>query len=376
MGTEISLEQFDLIIAANKSCLVLNSRQSRRPCARDPWVQATSRAITSLQSDEPIFLNSIGQNTWEIAIHLVNRVGGRQIVVLPRQLEDYGFSSPEAVIAAFHLNTDRTSILTLDCANPTLWQNARDDFVVSHAGVLVPVSLRADGNMARLLAANFAKVDASYRIGYPKTPDTIRYDWNAAKLNPAGFDEWDFLTHWTRSAQGPFPGQDQFDHYDAVLNSSDYPSSAFHSLRRILGEGRIRSSDRFIRGAFPVVSLTALPPNEALRLMRWRRRYGSYSFEPYGIAIRKSFAAESGFREVRYGVDEDYEAMNAKDRPFFQKVGSEVADWRPEAEWRHLGDIDLSLVPIEHLRVITYQPVEAELLRAAYPYEVFSILNE
>ena len=376
MGTEISLEQFDLIISTKKSCLVLNSRQSRRPCARDPWVQATSRAVRSLQLDQPVFLTSIGQNTWEIVLHLVNRVGGRQIVVLPRQLDEYGFSSQEAVIAAFHLNTDRTSILTLDCANPTLWQNARDDFVVSHAGVLVPVSLRADGNMARLLAANFAKVDASYRIGYPKTPDTIRYDWNAAKLNPAGFDEWDFLTHWTRSAQGPFPGQDQFDHYDAVLNSSDYPSSAFHSLRRILGEGRIRSSDRFIRGAFPVVSLTALPPNEALRLMRWRRRYGYYSFEPYGIAIRKSFAAESGFREVRYGVDEDYEAMNAKDRPFFQKVGSEVADWRPEAEWRHLGDIDLSLVPIEHLRVITYQPVEAELLRAAYPYEVFSILNE
>ena len=81
--------------------------------------------------------------------------------------------------------------------------------------------------MARLLAANSAKVDASFRIGYPKTVDTIRYDWNAAKLNPGVFDEWDFLTHWTRSAQGPFPGQDQFDHYDAVLNSSDYPGSAF-----------------------------------------------------------------------------------------------------------------------------------------------------
>ena len=375
MGTEISIEQFDLIISANKSCLVLNSRQSRRPCARDPWVQATSRAITSLQSAEPIFLTSIGQNTWEIAIHLVNRVGGRQIVVLPRQLEDYGFSSAEAVIAAFRLKTDRTSTLALDCDDPALWQNTRDAFLVSHAGVLVPVSLRADGNMARLLAANSAKVDASFRIGYPKTIDTIHYDWNAAKLNPGVFDEWDFLTHWSRSAQGPFPGQDLFDHYDAVLNSPDYPGSAFHSLRRILDEGRIRSSDRFIRGAFPVVSLTALPPNEALRLMRWRRRYGYYSFEPYGIAIRKSLAAESGFREVLYGVDEDYEAMNAKDRPFFQKAGSEVADWRPEAEWRHLGDIDLSLIPVENLRVTTYRLAEAELLRGAYPYEVFSILD-
>ncbi len=375
MGTEISLEQFDLIISAKKSCLVLNSRQSRRPCARDPWIQATSRAVASLQSDQSVFLTSIGQNTWEIILHLVNRVGGRQIVVLPRQLDEYGFSSQEAVIAAFHLNTDRTSIFTLDCADPALWQNIRDAFLVSHAGVLAPVSVRSDGNMARLLAANSAKVNASFRIGYPKTIDTIHYDWNAAKLNPGVVGEWDFLTHWTRSAQGPFPGQDQFDYYEAILNSQDYPGSAFHALRRILDEVRIRSSDRFIRGAFPVVSFAALPPNDALRLMRWRRRYGYYSFEPYGIAIRKSFAAESGFREVRYGMEEDYEVMNAEDRPFFQKARSEVADWRPEAEWRHLGDLDLNLVPVEHLRVITYRPAEAELLRETYPYEVFSILD-
>ncbi|MGB5107964.1 MAG: hypothetical protein WBP42_14760 [Candidatus Zixiibacteriota bacterium] len=373
---EISPDQFFRDVSAAKTCVLLNSRQSRRPSARDNWVQATETTVHSLKDENYLFLTSIGQNTWELVLHLVNRLGYRQIIVVPQQLDEYGFSSPAELMSSFRLSPDRAQLFRLDSVDAETWPNRRDEFLAAHARVLVPISLRPDGNLAKLVARRPACVNDSFRAGYCKSVDSVHYDWRSMTFSRELSGEWDYLTHWTRSAQGPLLGQDRFSYYDSILKSSTFPGSAFHALLHILEENRIRASNRFIRGAYPVVSLTALRPPDALPLMRWRRRYGYYSFEPYGIAFRKVIAGSFGCREVRYGTIDEFKQMPEVDRPFFQNAGSEVADWRPEAEWRSLGDIDLNQIPVESVRVLAFRPDEACILRKICPYQVLSVCKD
>jgi hypothetical protein len=122
------------------------------------------------------------------------------------------------------------------------------------------------------------------------------------------------------------------------------------------------------------VSFSALKPLEAVKLMRWRRRYVCYSFEPYGVAIRADIADAAGLRPVIYGDDELYSRLADSDRPFFQSRGSKVSDWRPEAEWRHLGDFNLPKLPVDGVKLITYTRPEAAALQQSTKYEVIPLM--
>lgn len=376
MGVLISLEQFQTTVSDEQTCLILNSRQSKRPCGADEWVAATKDAISHYSSRESLFLTSIGMNSWELTVHLVNILGGRQIIVIPTDLTEYGYFSIDDFLRSFRLDEERTSLLILNSSKDQPseeWPQARDEFLFASARILVSVSVRPSGRLQSLLANSNGIVDSSFRTHYRKPTDRVHYDWNGINLNPRVGDGWDGLTHWTRSGFSPLETGDHFDFYSAILESKGYPFSALHILERILQDGRILASSRFIRGGYPVVSLTAQSPIDAIKLMRWRKRYAYYSFEPYGISIDASFAHRLGIRPVSYGTVADFDSLPEPDRPFFQNAGSEVAEWRPEAEWRHVGDLNLRDIPPEMMRVYTYRESEIEGLRALSPCEVVSL---
>lgn len=376
MGILISLEQFQTIASDEQTCLILNSRQSKRPCAADEWVTATKQAIRHYCSQDRLFLTSIGMNSWELAVHLINILGGRQIIAIPSDLTAHGHNSLTDFLWSFRLDEERTSLLILD--NPRNqpveeWQQARDEFLIASAGTLVPVAIRPSGRLQALVEKSNGQIDSSFRASYRKPTDWVHYDWHCTKLNPQIGKDWNGLTHWTRSTFGPFDTEDHYHFYGAVLESNDYPYSALHILERILQEGRILASSRFIRGGHRVVSLTSQEPTEAINLMRWRKRYAYYSFEPYGIGFSDSFARQVGIRPVSYGTVADFDLLSESGRPFFQNAGSEVAEWRPEAEWRHLGDLNLREVPPEMMRVYTYRESEIEKLQELTPCKVMTL---
>jgi hypothetical protein len=97
--------------------------------------------------------------------------------------------------------------------------------------------------------------------------------------------------------------------------------------------------------------------------MRWRKRYVCYSFEPYGVAIRLDYARGLGIRPVLYGEAESYNQLLECEKHLFQSRGSAIADWLPEREWRHRGDLSLDTIPREQWRLITFSEKEAEFLR-------------
>jgi hypothetical protein len=181
---------------------------------------------------------------------------------------------------------------------------------------------------------------------------------------------WPYLTHWTRRCYGPWPGEKAADFYRHLAQSGDeYPRSARATLGRILEELRIRSSSERIRGGEVVVAFTALSPAEALPLMKWRPRYVRPTFEPYGICIHRKAAQTAGIQPVEYLPHEI--KSHATPRALQQGFGRGL--WPVEAEWRALGDVDLSKIDPEMVRILVPTETEASLVSKLSKFRVVAL---
>jgi len=370
---------------SDKLCVILNSRQSKRPCNKDRWLKATIQAVSTMVENNHIVLTSLGMNTWEILIHLVNVLGGRQLIILPEQSGVCNKNIVDSIIADFKLRSAKASFLFFEpkvtgIRGGKYYFSQRDRLAVEHANLIVPITVRPKGNIENLVAESALlgkDILHDFEIDYTKPVDSIKYSFKDTTINPALTDEhWQYITHWTRSSHLPYPAETRFDYYDAIINSESYPHSAFDTLVRIVTEGVIRGSSRFTRGGHSVVSFTSLGPFEATKLMRWRRRYVTYTFEPYGVAIESECAREIGVRDVIYGDTTLYGMLPDADKPFYQNKGSDKADWLPECELRYRGNLDLSIIPQNKIKLITYTCREAERIAALSPFEVVPLTIE
>lgn len=157
-------------------------------------------------------------------------------------------------------------------------------------------------------------------------------------------DDWNLLTHTTRSCPGPWPGESFEAYADSLFESlPEADHSALGTLQRIVAQRRLMASGQTIREGHRVVSFTACPLKDLLSLHRFRAHRVRWDFEPYGLCIRREWLQNRGARPVIYGDDNCWESLSESDRPFFQiAIGATVIDWSVEREWRHLGDLDLT----------------------------------
>jgi hypothetical protein len=362
--------------------VILNSRQGKRPCRADGWVEATMRAIEAQVAADRVLITSVGLNTWELALHVANSSGGRQLVILPPPTEPL-----ERIIGRllsdFQLDRNRVSFLFLPAAQSgsrrgeKWWWSSRDAKAIELAERIVPISLRKGSKLTALLAEAESRsqlVVESFKVDYQAGVDQVGYRFGEEQLNPLFKKGWPYLTHWTRSSHTPFPGESSYEYYHDLICSDRYPRAAIDVLGRIISERCLRASGRFLRAEQEAVAFTSQNPTAAVKLMRWRRRYVYYSFEPYGIAIAKSIAQDLGIRPVIYGPPELYESLPEADRPYFQNQGAKAADWLPEYEMRHLGDLELNQLPTESVKLIVQKEEEIELLPKGAPYQIIPLL--
>jgi hypothetical protein len=163
-----------------------------------------------------------------------------------------------------------------------------------------------------------------------------RYDFASSPVNKLQSGNW--LVHWTRSSPGPWPGETASSFFrDMLAHPGIYVRSARDTLMKILAERVIKASSWKIPGAVPVVSLTENTPETALTLVKWRKRFVRYTYEPYGIAIRREALESSGARAVTYAVS----APGTEAGMWWYQSPGAVADCTREREWRHPGDIRL-----------------------------------
>ncbi|UCD95423.1 MAG: hypothetical protein JSU69_05070, partial [Candidatus Zixiibacteriota bacterium] len=181
------------------------------------------------------------------------------------------------------------------------------------------------------------------------------------------------VIHWTKACNEAWPGETMYDYYRDIFGStSRYPRSGLDTLIMMLSEGRMRASSKHYRKGLSAVAFSSLKPSEAVRLMKWRARYREMTFEPYGVAIRKSYGEITGIRKVFYGNPDMYRYLDEDDRPYFQSVGLK-GYWMPEREYRHVGDINLNLIPEESIVVIVWKKDEIAEVQRLFGGRIISL---
>jgi hypothetical protein len=253
------------------------------------------------------------------------------------------------------------------------WYAGRDQYIVNNSDVLLPIAIRPAGRLQQHLVkvGSESRIDRTFAVDYSPVAHHATTPVDTDRLSTA-MQEWDgdYLIHWTRARHGPWPGETAAQFYqDLSASSNSYCRSARDSLQRIIREQTIRASSWRIGGDVPVVAFSGLAPVAALPLMRWRARWARWSFEPYGIAIRKDAALALGARAVRYVSELEWKELALEEKPFCHRKGEREDVWSAEDEWRIRGDVDLSSIPRDAVRVIVRRADELTAITSTTEYE-------
>jgi hypothetical protein len=250
----------------------------------------------------------------------------------------------------------------------------RDFWIAALADRIYPVSVRPSGNLARLVELFSIipdRVSDKFKVDYVKPAGTGFHPEKLAIFEPDFTGDWDYLTHWTRTAIDPWPGESKAEYFRSIVEGAGgYTHSGFNTLCRILRDLQIVGSDRLIRGDYRMVSFTESPPWELCKLIKWRPQLLRWTFEPYGIAIKKDKLSALGARKVVYGLDYQYRFLQGDDKAYFQAYDPEGNNWREEREWRYMGNLDLRRFNPEDVKVMVHTFDEAEKLGEWSPFPV------
>ncbi|MFQ5607168.1 MAG: hypothetical protein ACE5GA_04415 [Candidatus Zixiibacteriota bacterium] len=358
-----------------KSAAFVISRQSLRPTGETPWVRALVRATREVSSDpDTVFLCSLGGAPYELALTLLADCGASlQLWLSETQLSEYGGSVQEArqhavrqyglsdsQLVGVHRASSKTGSTQAELQE-------RDMTILNRADTLYPVSIRPNGFMNRALdehSSIAARVNDRYRVRYAKGPASIARDYQSREINQKSAAALsDHLLHWTRTANGPWPGEVRGAYYRDIINSGPaYVRCAKSTLRRIISEARLRGSSRHAPGKASVVAFTSSRLFESVRRMRYRARYREMTCEPYGIAIPREVAQRIGVQRISYRTTGELRGLSPKQRLYAHSSG-ENHNWEIEHEWRALGDIDLAPLGGEITLLVDRQSEAEEMER-------------
>ncbi|MCD6217247.1 hypothetical protein J7L05_05235 [bacterium] len=364
-----------------ETAVILNSRHGKFPKGSDIWVRNTVSAVKSAIGRRKTVIASIGMNTWEIALWACGEYGGNVIVILPDNKRYEIVNNVECFMHDYGLKLDNCAFKLVQSEGHSngkkAWWDARDKLAIDMAYEIMPVSIRKGGRWSEVLISpivNAKMVNREFQTAYNHKPEKTQMAFEIpqsgisyiSNLDCSNLDcdnpdcsisyNPDFITHWTRRFCCPWPGEKSADYYKAIAYSRDkYPRGAGATLKRILSEKLLRGSSTRIKNGKIAVGFTDLPPHEAVKLMRWRKRYCRYTFEPYGIAIRKEAAIDAGIRPVTYignpnSPDRIRSSQMTKPDEYTQTCSK--GEWWRESEWRFIGNLDLSRFAPADIRVI------------------------
>ncbi len=365
----------------SKFAAVLLSRQPLRPSGKSAWVRGAVAALTWLRKQGYGLVGSSGMQTWELVTALAVLEQCPLKLVVPAVSMSQFFSRRDALKRQFALDSHLTEfvpvVLSGRESSGTALMSARDRSVVELADLLVPVSVRGEGNMASLIAdaeASGMIVNRDFVVPYEDRQEPLALVISPDSLNPEIEDlEADYITHWTRATNDRWPDERIIDLYRAVVTAASWPRSGFDTLSHIVHSQRLMASSRNMPGKEPVVSFSSLPPREVAPLMRWRARYGRMSFEPYGLGIEKQIALEKGIHPVAYYGKGD-EVKLPPDLMWLSQSEGKISDWRTEKEYRHRGNFYMDGIPREAVVLFCHTADEAELLHRRFGYRVIPFL--
>lgn len=367
----------------NKKAAVLISRQPLRPSSQTLWVQKAVEAVRWVKRNSCTLLTSVGNQTWEMLVTIAARQQVPQILIIPSLNSDAYEASKSFVVQQFCIPHELVSFVPLyfhteNCTNALL-QQQRDRAVIDRASIIIPISLRKGGVLETLITNHgSSEIVADFQIQYTGRTKPLHYTVPCEKVNEKITSlllETTFITHWTRTCNGAWPEETLERYYSCILDSVQYPRSAFDTLRNILAGKKIIASARNIHRNNRVVCFSGLPPHEFCRLMRWRARYCQMSFEPYGIGIDMQTALDYGIQPVLYYDKSSRYVQSCSENEWLLQSTGKKNDWRTEKEYRYCGDFDFSTIPHDCIVCFCYTQKEALDLEKEFGYRVLSFID-
>jgi hypothetical protein len=354
---------------------------SRKPKIISPdaeWLQVL-RALPPLLSAQNLgFASSLGTATYDLVTVGATQMGSRLLLVLPTALERLCEPECAQVVEA---NSSPALVLTcsteaMSCPKP-MRMACRDRILACISDLHCILELRAGGNLMKIIAEqqtmqprlqwiyrpddlnrgnagnlkilgdfpgsakHFSRTDTGIPAVSGRKGEASRRAVQVIHLEEVRWEE--YLYHYTRSCAGPWPGETHRDYLLSLLRNeplSDH--TALTALIRMLWEGLIRASSLIVRGDHPVVSWTSRPPADLSAIRRWNPALIRWTFEPYGIAVKRKVLKKHGAVPAIYAASSTYEQLQPKDRFRFQLHELPRCSWKEEREWRLPGSFDLT----------------------------------
>ncbi len=346
---------------------VLISRQPMRPTACTSWVRAAQQAVQWLGQRGYSVLTSEGMQTYEFVLYWCIKYQVNLIIVLCAPDMHHFILRYLWIKSQYDCYSCNLTFIPLISESKKKLLSLRDRFIAENADLLLPVSIRNDGGMAKLLESCKGKnqvIDRRFQVPYEQRSLYLKYVVRKEKISESVKSiKGEYVIHWTRSSSYAWPGERLQSYYAAISNCNVYPRNAFFTLQNIISTKTIKASSRHMSRDVKVVSFTGHSPLYFSSLMRWRSRYKEMSFEPYGIGIEKSIAFKCGIKPVIY--QKNYQKGPNNERWLKQTYGRS-SWWPDEDEYRYQGDLDLGLFSPEQLLCFCLVEKEAELIKRKF----------
>ena len=250
----------------------------------------------------------------------------------------------------------------------------RDRILIASANIVDVLQLRHNSLLAALL---HNKPTDHVRYLQVKTPTTRVV--NFKPFNSTGtivLPEWftcaNYLGHWTRDCDGPWPDETRQHWINQLLD--ELPQSnhaALNTLRRIIASKTLTAASKTIHGKLPMTCFTSVPITQWSTNHVYRPHLQRWDFCPDGLLINRDWLQTQGLRPVSYGTQQQYNTLSTDDRRYFQ-INEGSIDWRVEQEERVAGDVDLCRATSSDIIFFTEHQADAQQLQASCRWPVMS----
>ncbi|SMC21068.1 hypothetical protein SAMN02746041_01119 [Desulfacinum hydrothermale DSM 13146] len=353
---------------------LFNSRKTKATPRKAPWLQALRRVLTHHEHRPGTWLASLGTATYDlVTCWALARKRPCLVLVPPHRSQSF-----QRAFRAHGLERPAPTLLCClpgrSLCPPAQAMQCRDRLLAALADRWILLEIRRAGTLERTLRQELAQRPRPVELWMPPQEDAASGGglalqrefsaWVRPHFQPAPAQRrkaskkrsppvlgarpkvvpaWtQYLYHYTRSRPGPWPGQGLCQWARDLLEDAPWADhTSLDTLLRILTEGRLRKSAHLIRGGYPVVSWTAVPPEQLAHISRWHPGLIRWTFEPYGVAVRRRALKALGARPVIYAPSPCYERLREDDRFRFQVHDPPKRTWKLEREWRLPGDLDL-----------------------------------
>ena len=337
-------------------------------------------------------VSSVGSPNWDAvtAIGSMKRVPLKLIIPVEKP-GDFS-SQAEWVTSQFGLDAELVECIPCHQGKPDKingqYKSDRDSMVLNESDLINPVSIRPRGLLEELISQHKKagkELCDQFKVKYESRSKKLAYSLEGLELNPALQTlKTDYVVHWTRASNGPWPDEFLIDYYCDIVSSSRYPRLAIDTMRCMLETDIIRASSSNFGTGIRAISFSSAKPHELVSLVKWRARKRQMSFEPYGIGFDPDLADQLGIKPVIYydkksgppdtGPPDTGSPGNMINKWQLQSQGT-ITDWRNEKELRFPSDLRLDKIDKNRMILFCLKSEEAEQLSSTYGIKAISFLS-